>query len=103
MLAMGMSGTTLDIAKTRIPTGGVTWPSSISSTVMTPNQMGSMPTLSTDGKMAGIVSMTMGMAFMTQPRTRYMIMTLIRMPIFPICASAMNVESAVGNLDAARQ
>jgi hypothetical protein len=50
------------------PIGGVTSPISTTSTMKTPNQMGSKPAAITSGKVIGIVMRIMATLSSTQPR-----------------------------------
>src|SRR5258708_36294659 len=63
--------TTLLMTKTFIPTGGWMSPSSTVITMMTPNQIGSKPSVLMTGKMIGTVRMIIAIASIRQPSTRY--------------------------------
>ena len=68
------SCTTVLMTNTFIPTGGWISPSSTVMTMMTPNQIGSKPSAVTAGKMIGTVRITIAIASIRQPSTRYISM-----------------------------
>ncbi len=75
IVSIETSLTTLLIAKTLTPTGGVICPISIKITITTPNQMGSKPKACIDGKIAGNVSIIMRITFIKAPRIIYRMQT----------------------------
>ena len=62
-----MSGAMPLITNTLTPTGGVMTPISPTSTMITPNQIGSNPSYITTGKKIGIVTTIMAMESMKKP------------------------------------
>src|ERR1700761_2341238 len=68
---MSTSLITLLITNTFIPTGGGIRPSSTVMTITTPNQIGSKPSAVTTGKTIGTVRITIAIASIRQPSTRY--------------------------------
>src|SRR3954463_13367835 len=62
---------TLLMTNTFMPTGGWIRPSSTVITMMIPNQIGSKPSAVTTGNTIGTVRITIAMASMRQPSTRY--------------------------------
>src|ERR1700754_952057 len=62
---------TLLITNTFMPTGGWINPSSTVITMITPNQIGSKPSAVTTGNTIGTVRITIAIASIRQPSTRY--------------------------------
>jgi len=69
MVPMGTSGATPLMTKTFRPTGGVSSPISVALTTSIPNQIGSKPSFTINGKKIGTVSKIIAMVSITQPRT----------------------------------
>ena len=69
MVPIGTSGATPLMTNTFNPTGGVINPISVARTTRMPNQIGSKPNCTINGKKIGTVSNIIAMVSITQPRT----------------------------------
>ena len=87
----GTSGATPLMTNTFKPTGGVSSPISVALTTRIPNQIGSKPSFTINGKKIGTVSKIIAMVSITQPRTmnvnktrtRIAYLLIGRLPTYP--------------------